>query len=313
MVWVFALGRLALRASQGQHVEGSIPFAPHALVWFTTSRLNDLSLLRYAKVLIMNSISPAGLEINLHGKTALVTGASGQLGRVMVRTLAQAGAGVAIHYHRNEAQALALCAELRAQGRAAAVFQADVTEEASVLRLRDAVREQLGDPHILVNNAVIQYAWTSVLEQSIEDFEGQFRSTVLHNVFMAKAFAPAMVNKGSGRIIAINTECAMLCAPTSGAYVSGKRGLDGLVRVLARELGPHGVTVNQVAPGWTISDRSRTDGTESQSAYEADIPLRRRGDDQEIANVVAFLASDLASYISGVYLPVCGGHVMPAI
>lgn len=261
----------------------------------------------------MNQNISVGLQINLHGKIALVTGASGQLGQVMVRILAQAGADVAIHYHRNEAQALALCAELREQGCGGAIFQADVTEEASVLRLRDEVREQLGDPHILVNNAVIQYPWAPVLEQSAEDFEGQFRSTVLHNVFMAKAFAPAMITRGSGRIIAINTESAMLCAPTSGAYVSGKRGLDGLVRVLARELGPHGVTVNQVAPGWTISDRNRADGTESQPDYEADIPLRRRGHDQEIANVVAFLASDLASYISGVYLPVCGGHVMPAI
>jgi 3-oxoacyl-[acyl-carrier protein] reductase len=256
---------------------------------------------------------PTGLQINLEGKTALVTGATGQLGRVMVRTLAHAGADVAIHYHRNEALAAELCAELRDQGRAAGIFQADVTAEASVFRLRDAVKEQLGDPHIVVNNAVIQYAWTPVLEQSTEDFEGQFRSTVMHNVFMAKAFAPAMVSRRGGRIIAINTECAMLCAQTSSAYVSGKRGQDGLLRVLARELGPHGITVNQVAPGWTISDKDRAEGTESRPAYEAEVPLRRRGQDQEIANVVAFLASDLASYISGVYLPVCGGHVMPAI
>lgn len=254
-----------------------------------------------------------GLQINLEGKTALVTGATGQLGRVMARTLVQAGANVAIHYHRNEVRAEALCAEFRAQGRAAAIFQADVTEEASVLRMRDAVREQLGDPHIVVSNAVIQYPWTSVLEQCAEDFEGQFRSTVMHNVFMAKAFAPAMISRAGGRIIAINTECAMLCAQTSGAYVSGKRGQDGLLRVLARELGPHGITVNQVAPGWTTSDKDRAEGTECKPEYEAGVPLRRRGEDQEIANAVAFLASDLASYISGIYLPVCGGHVMPAI
>ncbi len=262
---------------------------------------------------IMNKNHPVGLQINLEAKIALVTGATGQLGRVMVRTLAQAGATVAIHYHRNKAQAEALCKELEGLGCRAGIFQADITDGDSVSFLQESVKKHLGEPHIVVNNAVIQYSWVPVLEQSPADFEGQFQSTVMHNVYMAKSFAPAMVKRGWGRIIAINTECAMLCAPTSSAYVSGKRGQDGLIRVLARELGPHGITVNQVAPGWTISDRDRADGTERRPDYEANIPLRRRGSDQEVANAVAFLASDLASYISGVYLPVCGGHVMPSI
>jgi 3-oxoacyl-[acyl-carrier protein] reductase len=83
--------------------------------------------------------------------------------------------------------------------------------------------------------------------------------------------------------------------------------------VLAREVGEHQITVNQVAPGWTISDRDRQQGSEANAAYESGVPLRRRGTDQEIANVVAFLASDLASFITGAYVPVCGGNVMPAI
>lgn len=254
-----------------------------------------------------------GLPIDLHGKTALVTGSTGQLGRVMVRTLAMAGADIAVHYHSKEAMALTLCREIQAVGRKAAVFQADVTDEGSVLRLRDSVEKSLGAPHIIVNNAVIQYDWTTVLEQSAADYESQFKSTVLHNVFMAKAFAPAMIKRGGGRIISINTECAMQCVPTQSAYISGKRGQDGLLRVLARELGPHGITVNQVAPGWTISDADRENGTEQNPDYEKRVPLRRRGEDQEIANAVAFLASDLAGFITGVYLPVCGGNVMPTI
>jgi 3-oxoacyl-[acyl-carrier protein] reductase len=78
-------------------------------------------------------------------------------------------------------------------------------------------------------------------------------------------------------------------------------------------VGEHQITVNQVAPGWTISERDRRKGTERNESYEQKVPLRRRGSDQEIANVVAFLASDLASFISGAYVPVCGGAVMPAI
>ena len=89
--------------------------------------------------------------------------------------------------------------------------------------------------------------------------------------------------------------------------------MDGIFRVMARELGPHRVTVNQVAPGWMISDKYRTEGTESQPDYEATVPLGRRGTDQDVANMVAFLASDLADFITGAFIPVCGGNVMPTI
>ena len=89
--------------------------------------------------------------------------------------------------------------------------------------------------------------------------------------------------------------------------------MDGVLRVLAREVGRHQITVNQVAPGWTISEQDRAKGTERNSGYEASVPLARRGTDEEIANVVAFLASDLASFITGAFVPVCGGNVMPTI
>ncbi len=253
------------------------------------------------------------LQLDLAGKIAVVTGASGQLGRVMARTLAQCGADVAVHYHVSRDRAEEVAAQVRALGVRAVSVQADVTDEASVRAMRDVVQRELGAPDILVNNAVAQYAWASVLEQPPADYEGQFRSCVLHNLLMAQAFVPAMVEKGWGRVVAISTECAMQNFPTQSAYVSGKRGMDGLLRVLAKEVGAHQITVNQVAPGWTISDRDREAGTERAEGYEKGVPLARRGTDQEIANVVAFLASDLASYITGAYIPVCGGNVMPAI
>jgi 3-oxoacyl-[acyl-carrier protein] reductase len=253
------------------------------------------------------------LQCDLSGKIAVVTGASGQLGRVMARTLAQCGADIAVHYHSNQSKAEEVVAQIRSLGVRAIFVQADVTAEASVQAMRDTVHRELGAPSIIVNNAVAQYAWTSVLEQRPEDYEGQFRSCVLHNLLMAQAFIPAMIAQGGGRVIAINTECAMQNFPTQSAYVAGKRGMDGLLRVLAKEIGAHQITVNQVAPGWTISDRDREAGTERSEGYEKSVPLARRGTDQEIANVVAFLASDLASYITGAYIPVCGGNVMPTI
>lgn len=253
------------------------------------------------------------MQIDLSGKVAIITGASGQLGRVMARTLARCGADVAVHYLSQQAQAEAVRSELQELGVRAMTVQADVTDAASVNAMRDAVAATLGDAHIVVNNAVIQYAWTTVLEQAIEDYEGQFRSCVLQNVLMAKAFVPAMIARNGGRVIGINTECSMQNFPSQSAYVAGKRGMDGVMRVLAKEIGTHQITVNQVAPGWTISDADREMGREDQPAYQASVPLGRRGDDQEIANVVAFLASDLASFITGAYIPVCGGNVMPTI
>lgn len=250
------------------------------------------------------------MNIDLTGKIALVTGASGELGRVMARTLARCGADVAVHYLQNGRKALELAAEIESLGRRAAAVQADITDLDSILAMRDTVTGKIGTPDIIVNNAVIQYKWTSVLEQPAEDYESQFRSCVLQNVFMAKAFIPGMIQKGKGRFIGINTECSLQTFPNQSAYVAGKKGMDGVFKVLAKEVGEHQITVNQVAPGWTISDKDRMSGRERDEAYERQVPLKRRGTDQEIANVVAFLASDLASFITGAFIPVCGGNVM---
>jgi len=253
------------------------------------------------------------MNINLTGKIALVTGSSGELGRVIARTLAACGADVALHYFQNQSRAEQVLADVQALGRRACLVRADVSLPADVIAMRDTVEQALGSPDIVVTNAVSQYSWKRILEQDPADYEDQFRSSVLHNVLMAQTFAPAMIRKRWGRIIGINTECAMQNLPTQSAYVAGKRGMDGVLRVLAREIGEHGVTVNQVAPGWTISERDRLAGSEKNAEYDKKVPLRHRGEDCDIANAVAFLASDLARFITGVYLPVCGGNVMPAI
>jgi len=252
------------------------------------------------------------ISIDLRGKTALVTGGSGQLGRVMARRLADAGADVIIHYYQNETKANALVEELTHKGVRAMAVQADVTDPESVRRMAEAVRG-FGMPDIVVNNAVIQYDWKNVLEQDDKDFYSQFESTVMHNVYMFKAFAPAMIEKGGGKFIVINTECSMRCDPGAAAYSSAKRGLDGLCRSFAKEVGPHGITVNQIAPGWMVTEKQREAGAQWHGAYTDTVPMHRRGTDEDIADSVLFFASALSDYITGAYLSVSGGRVMPTI
>jgi 3-oxoacyl-[acyl-carrier protein] reductase len=253
------------------------------------------------------------LTLDLHGKIAVVTGATGELGRTIARTLAECGADVAIHYHQNEAQAQLLENEISLLGVRALMVAADETQGESVQTMADRIFDRLGVPDIIVANAVAQiHPWSPVLEESPEDYRSQFESCVMQSVYLAKTFLPQMMGRGGGRYIAINTECSIEAAPSSSAYVAGKRGLDGLMRTLAKEVGASGVTVNQVAPGWMISDRERQNPIDD-AAYRATVPLRRRGHDQDIANTVAFLASDLASFMTGAFLPVAGGRVMVGI
>lgn len=252
------------------------------------------------------------IPIDLSGRAALVTGGTGELGRVICRSLAEAGATVAFTYLRAAERAAALERELATQSRASS-HQADVTNADDVARLGREVEVALGWPDILVSTAVTQYQHTTLLNQPLEDFESQYKSCVLHNVLLAKVFIPPMIQRGWGRFIALNTECSMQCWPTQSAYVAGKRGLDGALRVLAREVGEHGVTVNQVAPGWMVSESRPDSFDDFTNAYRDQVALRRRGREQDVAHAVAFLASDLAEFITGLYLPVCGGSVMPTI
>lgn len=253
------------------------------------------------------------INIDLSGRVAVVTGGAGELGRVMVRTLAEAGADVAIHYFSSDKKAMALLEEVRAKGRRGCVVRADVSSEKDVMSMRDTVRRELGDADIIVNNAVIQiHPWKGIFQTPLEDYESQFRSCVMHNVLMARAFVPAMIEKKWGRVIALSAEAAVKNDETQSAYSAGKRGQDGVLRVLAREIGKHNITVNQVAPGWTMSEKLRATNFTAPH-YVKTVPMGRHGTDQEIANVIAFLASDLASFVNGAFIPVSGGTVMPAI
>jgi 3-oxoacyl-[acyl-carrier protein] reductase len=162
----------------------------------------------------------------------VVTRGSGELGRVIIRTWAHGGAGVAMHDCRQQAHARGPLEERQALGVQGMTGQADVTHPASADARREAIVHTLGvPPHILVNHAGIPYQpWTNVLEQPITDYEGQCRSSVVHHVLMAKVLVPAMRRHHDGRCIASSTAGAMQPRPGPSADVAGHRGMDGVLR-----------------------------------------------------------------------------------
>ena len=254
---------------------------------------------------------PSCLRLDLSGKVALVTGASGELGRVIARTLGMCGADVAVHYFTGRERAEVVRNEVASFGVRTCAVTADVGSIESVSLMHKAIAQELGPVSILVTNAVEWNADRSILDQSLEAFERSYRSCVLQNVIMAKVFIPSMIERRWGRFIGISSEVAMQYLAEKADYAAGKRAATGILRVLAREVGSHQITVNEVAPGWVISDKDRRQGSQREPGYEGKVPLKRRGYDQEVADAVAFLSSDRASFITGVFLPVCGGNVMP--
>ncbi|NVN86734.1 MAG: SDR family oxidoreductase [Rhodopseudomonas sp.] len=250
------------------------------------------------------------VSIDLSRRVALVTGATGELGRSMTRTLAACGAKVAIHYYRSGDAAQQLCDQLTASGADACVVQGDIADIKAVEAMRDQIEATLGSVDIVINNAVTWFEEGPVVDQDADQFDRVFRSSVLQVWATARVFSQPMKDQGWGRIISLGTEVTSQALINRAPYTAAKCAMDGMMRSLARELGEHGITVNQVAPGWMITDRDRRDRDEVQPEYERGVALRRRGYDQDVANLTAFLASDLAAFITGVRVPVCGGNVM---
>ncbi len=240
----------------------------------------------------------------LKGKTALVTGASRGLGRAMAVELAKAGAGVAL-VARDEAALRAVAAEI---GDRAAVFVADVADEARVTEVEREVMERFGRVDILVNNAGMN------LRKPIEEFSlTEWRTVIdvnLTSVFlMCRAFVPQMKERGWGRIINLSSIMSHIALPERTAYASAKAGLLGFIRALALELAPHGVTVVGISPGVfaTELNAGMMADPKKSAAFLAQIPVGRWGRAEEVGGLVRFLCSDAAEYITGTDIVIDGG------
>jgi 3-oxoacyl-[acyl-carrier protein] reductase len=249
------------------------------------------------------------MQISLKDRIAVVTGGSRGIGRAIAMTLAASGATVVVNYQRNAAAADETVAAITAADGAAISIQADVSVSADVERLFKTVIDQYGTVDILVNNAGITRD-TLLLRMKEDDFDTVI-DTNLRGVYLCtKAALRPMTRARSGRIINITSVVGLIGNAGQSNYAAAKAGIIGFTRAVAREMASRGITVNAVAPGYIETELTAGLGEQVRAAILEAIPLGRLGTPQDVANLVCFLASDAAAYITGQTLTVDGGMVM---
>jgi 3-oxoacyl-[acyl-carrier protein] reductase len=242
-------------------------------------------------------------------RVAIVTGASGALGKAIATALAAAGAAVVVNYARNASAAQELVESIKSAGGEALALQADIATADGAEALVKATVEAYGKVDILVNNAGITR--DGLLMRMKEDDWDAVLDTNLKGVFLCtKAVTRTMLKARYGRIINIGSVSGLVGVAGQANYSAAKAGMIGFTRATARELGSRGITVNCVAPGAIEAGLLLELNEEQRTAYLKQIPLERFGTPEDVASAVLFLAGPGADYVTGQTLPVDGGLTM---
>jgi 3-oxoacyl-[acyl-carrier protein] reductase len=236
---------------------------------------------------------------------ALVTGASRGLGAVIARRLAADGLAVAVNYHSEQVGAEKVVADIRAAGGTAEAFAADVTDEAQTADLVARVGAALGPVEVLVANATGPQPSIPIEDLTWQAHLDQLLFFVKSPTLLVQAVLPGMRSRGSGRVIQIGSDIVDRKLPGMSAYIAAKGAQHAMTQAWARELGPYGITVNVVAPGWIPVERHA--GID-EAGYLAEVPLGRMGTPGDVAAAVSFLASGGGAFVTGQRVTVNGGH-----
>lgn len=239
-----------------------------------------------------------------------MTGAAEGIGHATCLRLAQEGAAVAVHYRSREKAAHATVAKIRALGGRAVAVRADLAAAAEAVQICDAVRAELGEIDLLVNNAG-RYRPSSADDESPDHLEGMLRDNV-HTLFNATwAVRKSMLERGFGRIVNVASTAAFFRAPgTPPAYGAAKAAVVALTKAWAAAWGARNVRVNCVAPGFIDTEANDAVSAQVRERLVGMTPLGRVGEPEEVAQGIAFLLSEEAAFINGQTISVCGGRVM---
>lgn len=246
---------------------------------------------------------------SLVGRVALVTGSTTGLGKVMARSLATAGAKVALNYANNTARAEQTLAEFRELGLDVELFQASVIDAEEVNRLTAEVSENLGPIDIVIVSATPDQPLKPIEEYDWEFYQSMLDFFIKSPFLLAHALLPHMKQQGWGRFINIGSEVFHQAWPNFSAYAAAKGGQHGWTRAMATELASHGITVNMISPGWIPVERHEKDPQEAKDEYLTKVPAGRFGVPDDLAGLITFLASDSSSFVTGQDILVNGGKV----
>jgi NAD(P)-dependent dehydrogenase (short-subunit alcohol dehydrogenase family) len=247
------------------------------------------------------------MEINLKGRTAVITGGSRGLGEAMAKALAGASAQVAL-VARDRARLEQVRDDIVANGAVAEVFVADVTREDDVARVAEEIKARFGSPQILINNAGINIR-KNLVDFTLDEFRSVLDASLISAFLMSRVLVPGMKGTGYGRIINMTSIMSHVSIAGRTAYSSAKAALLGLTKALALELATEGITVNGISPGpiGTDMNLALVNSPELNAQFVANIPVARWGKVEEIGALACYLCCDAAGFITGTDILIDGG------
>jgi 3-oxoacyl-[acyl-carrier protein] reductase len=246
----------------------------------------------------------------LDGKVAIVTGSSRGIGAATAELLARHGAKVTVNYAQNREAGARTLAVIEENGGTGILVQADVTDRNQVQAMVERTEKELGPVDILVNNANMSFPVMPFAEFPWEGFEQKLRHEMKAAFYCCQAVVTGMTARKQGCIVNVSSGLSRVPGPGFIAHTSAKSALDAFSKALALELGPAGIRVNVVAPGLTITDATAHQPEAMKTAIADRTPLKRLGRPEDIAGAVLFYCADWSRFVTGTYLPVCGGTQM---